>query len=140
MDLKSIRNSVRIVKVKSKAIPVTSRGGPLGCETSRIAHFLDHQLTDGKEVVSFTNWPPFTPRKIPGSHLHHRLSQVQGHSVACRIKSIENPMTSLGIEPTTFCPVRTAVYRNLQLSHNIGVSTQLIQNMLNTFTTHPASH
>jgi hypothetical protein len=32
--------------IKCKAIPVTDRGGPLSCETSR--------LTDGGEVVSLT--------------------------------------------------------------------------------------
>jgi hypothetical protein len=51
-----------------KAISVTSREGPEGCETSRLPHFLDSLLTDGGEVVSLTRWPPFTPRKIPGIH------------------------------------------------------------------------
>jgi hypothetical protein len=37
---------------KCKAIPVTGREGPLGCETSRLPHFLDNMLTDGSEVVS----------------------------------------------------------------------------------------
>jgi hypothetical protein len=50
-----------------KAIPVTGRGGPYGCETSRLPHFLDNRITDGGEV-SFTLQPPFTPRKIPGIH------------------------------------------------------------------------
>jgi hypothetical protein len=31
-----------MVKVKGKVIPVTGRGGPQGCETSRLAHFLDN--------------------------------------------------------------------------------------------------
>jgi hypothetical protein len=35
---------------KSKAIPVTGRGGPQGCETSRIPHFLDNRLTDGQNT------------------------------------------------------------------------------------------
>jgi hypothetical protein len=52
-----------------KAIPVTSRGSPQGCETSRLSHFIDIRLTDGGEVVSLTRRPPFTPRKIPGTHL-----------------------------------------------------------------------
>jgi hypothetical protein len=53
---------------KDKAIPVTERGGPYGCETSRIPHFLDIRLTDGGEVVSFTRRLPFTPTKIPRTH------------------------------------------------------------------------
>jgi hypothetical protein len=53
---------------KGKAIPVTGRGRPLSCETSSLERFLDNRLTDGGEVVSLTRWPPFTPRKIPGTH------------------------------------------------------------------------
>jgi hypothetical protein len=36
---------IYIYKAKGKAIPVTGRGGPLGCETSRPPHFLDNQIT-----------------------------------------------------------------------------------------------
>jgi hypothetical protein len=43
---------VTFVKVKDKVIPVTGHGGPYGCETSRLPHFLDSWLTDGGEVVS----------------------------------------------------------------------------------------
>jgi hypothetical protein len=35
----------------------------LGCETSRLPHFLDNRLTDGGEVVSLTRRPPFTPQE-----------------------------------------------------------------------------
>jgi hypothetical protein len=57
------------VKGNGKAIIVTGRGGPLGCETSRLAQFLDNLLTDGREVVSLTRQtqPPTT--KIPGTHI-----------------------------------------------------------------------
>jgi hypothetical protein len=54
-----------LYRSKRKAIPVTGRGGPHGCEMSRLPHFLDNRLTDGGEV-SLTRRPPFTPRKIPG--------------------------------------------------------------------------
>jgi hypothetical protein len=47
----------------NKAIPVTGRGGPWGCETSRFPHFLDNQLTDGGEVVSLMRSPTFTPQE-----------------------------------------------------------------------------
>jgi hypothetical protein len=56
--------------MKGKAIPVTGRGGPEVCEASRLPRFLDNQLTDGGEVVSLTRRPPFTPRKIPGTHFY----------------------------------------------------------------------
>jgi hypothetical protein len=54
--------------LKGKAIPVIGCGGLQGCETSRLPHFLDNQLEDDSEVVSLTHWPPFVPRKIPGTH------------------------------------------------------------------------
>jgi hypothetical protein len=50
------------------AIAVTGRGGPLGCERSRLHHFIDNRLTDGGEVVSLMRRPAFTARKIPGTH------------------------------------------------------------------------
>jgi hypothetical protein len=58
----------KLFNVKGKAIPVTGRGGPLCCETSRLPHFLDNRLTDGGEVVSLTRRPPFNPWRIPGTH------------------------------------------------------------------------
>jgi hypothetical protein len=54
------------LNVKGKAIPVTGREGPYGCETSRLPHFLDNRLTHGDEI-SLTRRPPFTPKKIPGT-------------------------------------------------------------------------
>jgi hypothetical protein len=48
---------------KSKAIPVTGRGGLQGCEILRIPHCLDNRLIDGGKVVSSTHWPHFTPQK-----------------------------------------------------------------------------
>jgi hypothetical protein len=57
-------HAVRYIgKVKGKVIPVTGRGGPSGCETSRFPHFLDNRLTDGGKVVSLTHQPPFTPHE-----------------------------------------------------------------------------
>jgi hypothetical protein len=56
---------------------------------SRRSHFLDNRLTDGGEGVSLTHRPPFTSKKIPGTHFCYRLSRPQGHSAAGRIRSIE---------------------------------------------------
>jgi hypothetical protein len=44
---------------KGKVTPVTDRGGPYGCETSRFPHFLEYRFTDGGEVVSLKRRPPF---------------------------------------------------------------------------------
>jgi hypothetical protein len=44
-------------------IPVTGRGGPYGCETSRLPHFLHSRFTDGGKVVRLTRRPPFTPQE-----------------------------------------------------------------------------
>jgi hypothetical protein len=58
-----------MVQKKSKAIPVTGREGPYGCERLRLPHLLDNRLTDGGKVVSLTRRPLFTPpRKVHGTH------------------------------------------------------------------------
>jgi hypothetical protein len=55
-----------LIPVKSKAIPVTGRGGPYCCETSRLPHLLENRLTDGGEVVSLTRHAiPVTGRGDP---------------------------------------------------------------------------
>jgi hypothetical protein len=56
-----VKDSENINGIKGKAILVTGHVGPMGCETLRLPHFLDNQLTDGGEVVSLMYWPPFTP-------------------------------------------------------------------------------
>jgi hypothetical protein len=79
-----------------KAIPATGREGPYACEKSRLPHFVDNRLTDGREVVSLMHWPPFTSRKIPGTHFCSRLSRPQGHSEAGRIRLIEKSNDLIG--------------------------------------------
>jgi hypothetical protein len=53
--------------VNGKAVPITARGRLQGCETSKL-DFLENRLTDGGEVVSLTCRPPFTAKKIYGTH------------------------------------------------------------------------
>jgi hypothetical protein len=64
---------------------------------SRLPHFLDNWLTDGGEVVRLTGRPPFTPKKIPGTHFCYRLIGPQDHSAAGRIRSIEKSNNLIGI-------------------------------------------
>jgi hypothetical protein len=58
--------TVIIIEINSngRAITVTGREG----ETLRFPYFLNNWLTDDGEVVSLTSQPPFTPRKIRGTH------------------------------------------------------------------------
>jgi hypothetical protein len=100
------------VQLKGKAIPVTGRGGPYGCETSRLPHFVDSRLTDGGEVVSFTRRP---------------LSRPQDHRQLEGLGQLKNPVTSLRYAPATFrlvaLPQSTTLPRapSVQLSKCISV-------------------
>jgi hypothetical protein len=49
--------------VKHKAISISGRGGPQGCQMLRITHCLGNQLTDGGEVASFMHRPRSLPQK-----------------------------------------------------------------------------
>jgi hypothetical protein len=81
---------------KGKVLPVTGCGCPKGSETLRLPHFLCNLFTDGGEVDSLKCRPPFTARKIPGTHFCLRLSRPHGHSVVGRIKSIEKSSDLIG--------------------------------------------
>jgi hypothetical protein len=65
IEKRSCRNDVFVL---SKAIPVTDRGRPQVCETSKLQHCLDNQLTDDGEDFSLKRKLLFTPRNIPGTH------------------------------------------------------------------------
>jgi hypothetical protein len=94
-----MRNCDRVpeeIDKKGKTLPVRGRGGPWGCETSRLPHFLDNRFTNAREVVSRTCRPPFTPWKMLATHFCYRLSRFQGHSAAGRAGSIENPNDLIG--------------------------------------------
>jgi hypothetical protein len=54
---------------KSKAVPVTGRGGTSGCEMSKLLYLLDSRHTDGSKVVSLTRRPHFPPPPPPQGRL-----------------------------------------------------------------------
>jgi hypothetical protein len=61
---KLLKLQTSLVLGKGKDIPVTGRGGPWGCERSRLPHYLDKRLKDGSKVVSPMRPPHFTPRSF----------------------------------------------------------------------------
>jgi hypothetical protein len=79
---KCCKNHINI-KVKGEVTLVRGRGGPWGCETSRLSYLIDNRLTDGGKVVSLSRWSPFNPRKIPGAHF--RSNPTQGMDVCVRL-------------------------------------------------------
>jgi hypothetical protein len=54
--------------VKVKRYPCNRPWRLYGCETSRLPRLLDNRLTDGGEVASLTRQPPYTSKKISGTH------------------------------------------------------------------------
>jgi hypothetical protein len=104
----------KILHIKEKAIAVTGRGDPYGCETSRLPHFLDNRLTNGGEVVSRTRRAAalFPPGRFlvldPGA-----IVQLEG------LSKLKNPMTLSEIEPAIFWVITLCLnkllYRELQV-------------------------
>jgi hypothetical protein len=75
------------VKVKLKVkLSLYRPWRPLGLREVEAPAFSDMRLTDGGKVVSPMRRPLFTPRKIPDTLICYRLSRLQGHSAAGRIR------------------------------------------------------
>jgi hypothetical protein len=49
---------------KCKTVPVTDRGGPEVCGTSRLPYFLDNELTEGGDVSLTRRLTFYAPRAI----------------------------------------------------------------------------
>jgi hypothetical protein len=81
---------------KGKAIPVTGRGGPWGCETSRFLHFLDNRLRDSSEVVRITLGRPLPSLRFLVLVYIKWLSRPQGHNAVGRITPIEKSNELIG--------------------------------------------
>jgi hypothetical protein len=50
----------------------------LGCETSRVPHFLDNRHTDGSEVDGLRYLPPFLPSVLMGTSTIHNPMGLHG--------------------------------------------------------------
>lgn len=58
-----LQDDERFNKNKCEVISVSGRGGPYGCETSRISLFLYNLFTDDGEIVSLKRQPRFNLAK-----------------------------------------------------------------------------
>jgi hypothetical protein len=89
------------VKVnKGKSIPVTGRGGPEGCETSRFPHFLDERMAVRSSALRAGR--PLPPRRFLV------LISVRGCSAAGRIRPTEKSISLIG-NRTRYLPVCSIV-------------------------------
>jgi hypothetical protein len=59
---KCFKSELKIL-LRSISYPCNRPWSPQGCETLRLPHFLDNQLTDIGEAVSLKSWPPLTPQE-----------------------------------------------------------------------------
>jgi hypothetical protein len=81
------------VKSKGTAIPVQAWTGPYGSKRLRLPQFLDNRHIKMARLSALP--AAFTPEVIPGTHFC-RLSQLQGHSVARKIKPLKNSKDHIG--------------------------------------------
>jgi hypothetical protein len=81
-----------------KAMPVTGRGSPQGCETSRLPHFLDNQLIDGGDI-SLTHRPAGLYHQ---EYFWHSFLSEAESTLGSLLVRLKNPLTSSGIEVATF--------------------------------------
>jgi hypothetical protein len=72
-------------RLQEKAIPVTGRGDPYGCETSRLPHFPDNRFgsvwSDGRMIISRGK-----PKKLGGRNvLQYNYIHDSSHSRSSRL-------------------------------------------------------
>jgi hypothetical protein len=82
-------------------IPATGSGGTYICETSWLLHFLEYQLTDDDEVVSFKQRLILIRRKIPGSNLYPRVRQARSNNATGSLDHLKNLINISRIESVT---------------------------------------
>jgi hypothetical protein len=61
---KMLKDKLCVFNSKGKAIPVMGHEHPLGCETSRLPHFLENRLWDDGDVFSLTRRQPLRPGRF----------------------------------------------------------------------------
>jgi hypothetical protein len=97
-DVNLLEESI-ILKKKSRAIPVTGRGSPYVCGSSKLQHFLYNRLTDGSKVVSFKRRLPFSSREFPDTHfccvlLSRHQNAERNHVIRIESRAVENVIQS----------------------------------------------
>jgi hypothetical protein len=78
-----------------------------------LPHFLYNRHADGSKVVSLIHRPPFTARKIPGTHFCLRMIR---HSAAGRISFIKK-LNDLISNRTHDLPARSIMPQPTTLEH-----------------------
>jgi hypothetical protein len=101
--------------------------------------FVANRLKDGGEANSLTRRPLSTPGKFPGTHFSYRLSRSQGHSAACKTRSIEKskdlngnrilPACSTVPQPTMLPRARLKISEELQFYQDITLSRESREKM-----------
>jgi hypothetical protein len=84
-------------------------------------------------IVSLTRRPPFTRRKIPGTHFCYRLSRPQDHCAAGRIRSIEKSNHLIGNQ-TDDLPACSTAPQPTQITQQITKPATTAYNLLETDT------
>jgi hypothetical protein len=98
-----LQHSTQIgIKEGGKAVPVTGRGGPYGCETSGLPHFLDSRLRDGVRLSALRAGRSEPPRRflvlIPVTGWVDTRAMVRLEGV----DKFKNPVKSSEIQTVTF--------------------------------------
>jgi hypothetical protein len=92
----SLANIVVFMPCKGKTIPFQACTGLQASRSSRVPEFLDSRFM---KVVRFSNLSSgrlFSQGDIPGTHFCWRLSRLEGHGVAGRIKTMKNSSITIG--------------------------------------------
>jgi hypothetical protein len=124
--------------LRCKAMSVTGREDPQGCQKSKISHLLDIRLSRGCEVVKLTLRPRFTPKEDSGIHFCLRLSKPKSLVRLEGLGKLEKKFNELIRPRTRDIPAFSTVPQQITLpsAHAICLHMQFIY-LLNYANTTP---